>query len=96
MDRSFHLGLSTNAAIAPGIYFLIQDNKSYEETKRPKTIKQTKQFRFLTTKLNLSLSEECDCHPAGSASGEFALAIMKQECSWAINLSYHLKVYTKY
>ena len=74
IERHFHLGLTSDHDLRPGIYFLIKDQISYGETKNPKTIKQAKAFQFLRTGLQFDSSDDCDCDSAERLSGEFGLS----------------------
>ena len=71
VNRKYHLGVSLSDLAVPGVYFYIEDFKSYREEKNPKTLKQAKRFRFLSSNLNI---EDCDCDLSMVTSGEFSLA----------------------
>ena len=71
--RQFHLGLSSEFNLTPGMYFFIKDETSYEDTKNPRTLFQQKQFHFLKTGLQINANQDCDCVPSAWLSGEFGL-----------------------
>lgn len=73
IGRQFQLGLSSDHNLRPGIYFLIKDEKTFGETRKPKTLQQTKQFQFLKTGVQVDSSEDCDCTPGERVSAEFGL-----------------------
>jgi len=73
IGRQFHLGLSTDHNLRPGIYFLIKDETTYGETKNPKTLQQTKVFHLLKTGVQVDSNEDCDCETGERISGEFGL-----------------------
>ena len=79
--RQFHLGLSSEFNLTPGMYFFIKDETSFSESddenfidfKMRRTIRQQKQFHFLKTNLQINTNQDCDCDPAKRVSAEFGL-----------------------